>query len=131
MDRGVAREKIMRVIFQMDAHGTFDYRNLEIIEEDKKILKNKRALKIFDLIKEHHNDIDKQIKKYSTGWSFDRISRTDLAILRTAVCEILYVEEIPKPVSINEAVEIAKKYGNDKSYSFINAVLREVGDNIE
>lgn len=131
MDRGEAREKIMHVIFQMDVHGTFDYRNLEIIDEDKKILKNKVALNIFDLINKNHNNIDEQIIKNSTGWSIDRISKTDLAILRTAICEILYVEEIPKAVSINEAVEIAKKYGNDKSYSFINAVLRKVGDNFE
>ena len=101
MEKKILREKIMRVIFQMEAHGIFDYEKLDIIEEDKKIINNKRAIEIFKLI------------------------------LRTAVAEMIYVKEIPIAVSINEAVDIAKKYGNERSFAFINAILRKIGEDIE
>lgn len=130
MEYKIAREKIMRVVFQMDAHNTFDYKQLHIIKEDEKILKNKRAIKAFELINEHINEIDYTIKCNTSRWSIDRISKTELAILRTAVCEMLYMDDIPIPVSINEAVDIAKKYGNERSYAFVNAVLRKIGDKI-
>lgn len=131
MEYKIAREKIMRVVFQMDAHNTFDYQKLYIIKEDEKILKNNRAIKIFNLLNEHIEDIDRVIRENTSGWSINRISKTELAILRTAVSEMLYMDDIPIAVSINEAVEIAKKYGNEKSYAFVNAVLRKIGDGIE
>lgn len=131
MEYKVAREKIMRVVFQMDAHNTFDYRKLYIIKEDEKILKNNRAIRVFNSLSEHIDEIDRLIEDNTSGWSIDRISKTELAILRTAVTEMLYMEDIPIAVSINEAVEIAKKYGNERSYAFVNAVLRKIGDGIE
>lgn len=131
MEYKVAREKIMRVVFQMDAHNTFDYRKLYIIKEDQKILKNNRAIRVFNSLSEHIDEIDRLIEDNTSGWSIDRISKTELAILRTAVTEMLYMEDIPIAVSINEAVEIAKKYGNERSYAFVNAVLRKIGDGIE
>lgn len=130
MEYKVAREKIMRVVFQMDAHNEFDYRKIHIITEDEKILKNKRAIKILDLIKDNISEIDSIIEKETSGWSLNRISKTELAILRTAICEMQYMDEIPIAVSVNEAVEIAKKYGNERSDAFVNAVLRKVGDDI-
>ena len=63
-------------------------------------------------------------------WSIDRIAKTDLAILRTAVAEMLYVDSIPVSVSINEAVNLAKKYGDDRSYAFINSVLGKISRSI-
>ena len=131
MEKKILREKIMRVIFQMEAHGIFDYEKLDIIEEDKKITNNKRAIEIFQLIKDHHLDIDIIIEEHTSGWTINRISKTDLAILRTAVAEMIYVKEIPIAVSINEAVDIAKKYGNERSFAFINAILRKIGEDIE
>lgn len=131
MEYKVAREKIMRIVFQMDAHNTFDYRKLYIIKEDEKILKNNRAIRVFNSLSEHIDEIDRLIEDNTSGWSIDRISKTELAILRTAVTEMLYMEDIPIAVSINEAVEIAKKYGNERSYAFVNAVLRKIGDGIE
>ncbi len=67
--------------------------------------------------------IDIYIEKYAKEWTVDRMSKVDLAILRLAMFEILYREDIPYSVSINEAVELAKKYSSEKSSSFINGIL--------
>jgi len=68
-------------------------------------------------------EIDRQISENTIGWTFDRISRIDLAILRVAVYEILYRDDVPAVVAINEAIETAKKYSSEKSGTFINGVL--------
>lgn len=69
------------------------------------------------------DEIDKKISDVSKGWTIDRIGKVELAILRLAVYEILYDEGIPTSVSINEAVELAKKFGPQDSYSFVNGIL--------
>ena len=69
------------------------------------------------------DEIDERISKVSKGWAIDRIGKVELAILRLAVYEIIYDDSIPASVSINEAVEIAKKYGPEDSYAFVNGIL--------
>lgn len=71
----------------------------------------------------HTAELDEKIKLFLKGWTMDRIGKADLAILRLAIFEILYREDIPYKVSINEAVELAKKYCDDTSPSFINGLL--------
>lgn len=70
--------------------------------------------------------IDKIIQKYSSAWDLDRIASTDRNILRLAIYEILFCEDIPDSVSINEAVDMAKKYCDEKSYKYINGLLGSV-----
>lgn len=121
-----AREKTMQLVFQMDANNDFNYENLSIISEDRNVLKSGQALRVLKAIKEHISDIDETIRSHMDKWKIDRIGKADLAILRVAVAEILYVEEVPQAVSINEAVELSKKYGDAKSSSFVNAVLGKI-----
>jgi N utilization substance protein B len=71
--------------------------------------------------------IDQEISSNTRKWSFSRLNKIDIAILRLAVYEILFMEDIQKSVSVNEAVELAKAYGSDESFSFINGLLRKVG----
>ena len=66
------------------------------------------------------------IKKYSTGWDFDRLVKMDKDILRIAISELVYIKEAPMKVIVDEAVELAKKYSTDDSSSFINGVLAKV-----
>ena len=68
-------------------------------------------------------EIDEKIASVSKGWTLDRIGRVELAILRLATYEILFDDDVPASVAINEAVELAKKYGSEESYSFINGIL--------
>lgn len=71
----------------------------------------------------HGYELDSDIERYAVGWKFSRIPRVAAAIMRVAMYEILYMPEIPNGAAINEAVEIAKKYEDDKMVSFINGVL--------
>ena len=68
-------------------------------------------------------EIDEHISKNLSGWELDRINKVDLAIIRLAAYEMLFDESIPPGVSINEAVELAKAYGTDESYQFVNGIL--------
>ena len=68
------------------------------------------------------------IEEVSEGWKIKRMGRVDLSIMRLAVYEMKYDEDIPVRVAINEAVEIAKKYGQDNSPSFVNGILAKVAD---
>ena len=77
-------------------------------------------------ISEHEKEIDDMILAKLKNWSIERIIKIDLAILRLAVYEIAFTEGIPPKVAVNEAVELAKKYGNDASSNFVNGVLREI-----
>ena len=80
----------------------------------------------FKLINEATGKIDPIIEKNSVGWSISRFGKTDLAIMRLAIYEIKFDDDIPAKVAINEAVELAKRYGGSQSASFINGVLAKV-----
>lgn len=75
---------------------------------------------------EHRNALDEQIKKYAKNWELHRIAAVDRNILRLAIYEMLYREDIPPVVSINEAVDIAKKFSTEDSGKFVNGVLDKV-----
>ena len=72
--------------------------------------------------------IDAKIGEFAEGWSVERFSKVDLAIMRLAVYEIMFVADIPKSVSINEAVELAKEFSTDESPMFINGILGKIDD---
>lgn len=74
----------------------------------------------------HLGEIDAKISQYATNWSIDRIAKVDLAILRLAIFELCYREDIPPIVSINEAVDLAKTYSSSESRRFVNGVLDRV-----
>ena len=77
-------------------------------------------------VKENLEEIDKIILSKLKNWSLDRIAKIDLAILRLAIYEIKYLDDIPEKVSANEAVELAKIYGNNDSKNFVNGVIAAV-----
>ncbi len=103
----------------------FDWFGKEIPEEAETFAKT--------LIKgtiENLEKIDSLIKSYSQNWSFDRISPVDKSILRFSIYSLIYLnKEIPPTVTINEAVELAKKYGSEKSYKFVNGLLDKIYKN--
>ena len=75
------------------------------------------------LVFEHKQELDAAIETYAKGWSLKRISKISLAIMRCALCEIQYMDDVPERVAINEAVNVAKKYEEPETVSFINGVL--------
>ena len=80
------------------------------------------AYKLFEV----QGEIDTVLAKASVGWPLSRLGKSELSIMRVAAYEILYDEEVPAKVAINEAVELAKTYGNDSAPSFINGVLAKL-----
>lgn len=127
MTRRELRENMFMMLFRIEFHqagemteqlSLFEEELENIKEEDKKYLTGK-----VDAILSHLESIDAEINDKSVGWKTSRMAKVDLAILRLAVYEIRYEEDIPEKVSINEAVELAKKYGTDDSSSFVNGVL--------
>jgi N utilization substance protein B len=125
------REKTMQLVYQMDITGDFDVADLSIVDENVKAAGKKQAAETLAAVQDHHEEIDAVISKNLDKWSIERIAKTDLAILRTAVAEMLYVDSIPERVSINEAVNLAKKYGDERSYAFINSVLGKISRSSE
>lgn len=79
---------------------------------------------------EHREAIDAQITEKSKNWTITRMAKVDLSILRLAVYELLYRDDIPKNVTINEAIEVAKKFGTEESPAFINGILDEIASAI-
>lgn len=78
-------------------------------------------------VKDHTEEIDEFVSRYSKDWMIDRIARVDLSILRVAIYEMLYrKEDVPTGAAINEAVELAKRYGGERSYAFVNGILGSV-----
>lgn len=130
MTREEIREQTMQILFQMDIANQFDYKQLTPIEENIKILHKPQAVATLEAIRQHISDIDETISNNIDNWTIDRVAKTDLAILRNAVCEMKYIDSIPNSVSINEAVNLGKKYGDEKSYAFINSVLSKINKSI-
>ncbi len=123
LTRSEAREQTFMLLFSK----SFDDELLEVtIEENGEIFEGGvcgYAQAVVTAIEDRKAEIDEIIVKYlKKGWTISRISRTSLAILRLAVYEILYVDSVPTSVSINEAVELAKKYTIDES-KFVNGIL--------
>ncbi|MBQ3291734.1 MAG: transcription antitermination factor NusB [Mogibacterium sp.] len=126
MDRELIREKTMQLIYQMDINNEFDFSKMIPVEENLKIMNKVQALSTLEAIRDHISEIDEMIRQNLDKWSFDRVAKTDLAILRNAVAEMMFVDSIPVKVSINETVKLSKKYGEAKSYAFVNSVLSKV-----
>ena len=89
------------------------------------------AAELAEKVYENLEEIDAVIASNSRGWKLERLSRVALAILRLAICEIKFYDDIPVSVSINEAVELTKIYGTDDSPGFVNGVLGRVAAKIE
>jgi N utilization substance protein B len=125
MGRKKTREALMQLIYQMDLNKNFSkeevinfLNNFDINENEADYLQES-AYGVIDNLE----NINKLIEKYTQGWTLDRLPKVDLSILRIAFYEIIYREDIPVEVSINEAIEIAKKYSTPDAFKYINGVL--------
>ncbi|MEN9715541.1 MAG: hypothetical protein RJA35_1008 [Actinomycetota bacterium] len=129
--RSKARKRAVDAIFQSDLRkedpGVLlgaTYRQVEDRQNQDEIFNY--AQLIVDGVVDHHDEIDDLIETYANDWTIDRMPALDRAILRCALWEILYNEEVPAGVAIDEAVEIAKEYSTDESSGFINGVLSKI-----
>ena len=130
MTRREIREHLFKMLYRKDFHESselseqigFYMEDIENTKESDIAYLNER----FHQVVERLPLIDEIISEASSGWKLNRMGKVDLAILRLAVFEIKFDDDIPDKVAINEAVEIAKSYGTDTSGSFINGVLAKI-----
>lgn len=128
------REKLFLMLFQHEFHDTAEYRDQIALynetyeaEETAAAEVSNEALteRLFQIV-EKLGTIDAELNAAISGWKLNRIGKVDITILRLAAYEMKYDDSIPAKVSVNEAVELAKKYGGDSSPSFINGVLAKM-----
>lgn len=137
MDRTQIREQAFKLIYSLEIQKTDKLKEaIDLFIEANEITSQKAIDYIEDAIlgiEDNKKEIDSKIKQnLKQEWKIERISKIDLSILRLAIYEILY-KEVPFKVAINEAVELAKKYGEDASKKFVNGILASVvkDNNIE
>jgi transcription antitermination factor NusB len=127
-NRRLARESALEVLYRLDLVGDEPEHTIaEILlrknpsEEAETYLR-----RLVDAALGHQQEIDTALRKHLMRWRLERLTVLDRAVLRLAAAEILYFDDVPPKVSINEAVEIAKKYGDDEAGKFVNGVLDSV-----
>ena len=139
MTRVTARQIAVQMLFSMEANSASAEDTLALFfsKEHYDSLKDEAELfqetpdeeqtayirNVLQNAEAHLQEIDAVISRYASGWKLNRISRSTLAILRCAICEILYMDEIPNSAAVNEAVELGKTYDSPQSAAFINGVL--------
>ena len=132
MKRTEAREHIFKMVFGLEFNTADEMpQQLEMYfdqleeakEKDREYIQKKAQA-----VAERKEEIDKLINEHTTGWKTTRMNKVDLTILRLAVCEMKWDDDVPVSVAINEAVELAKRFGGDESPSFINGVLARIAD---
>jgi transcription antitermination factor NusB len=129
--RTKAREYVLQMLYQVDITGSSWQEILKSFWENSNLQENSEELKDFSeqLLKgvsEHIGEIDKKISKYAANWQLDRMAFVDRNIMRLGCFELLFRQDIPPKVAINEAVELAKKYSGSESGKFVNAILDQI-----
>lgn len=129
MDRSTRREEAFKLLYSLEIQKEIGEDSISLFIENSEIEDKKAIAYIEDIIKgiqANQEEIDEKIaKNLKKDWKIERISKIDLSLLRLAIYEINY-KEVPFKVVINEVVELAKKYGEEQSSSFINGVLANI-----
>ena len=127
MSRRSARDTAFRLFYEYSICGAFNPATIDVMRDCFEKGMNDNAWQyvtgIVDKYQTHSQRIDGLIQNNAKGWNISHMSKVDLSILRLGVCEIEYCEDIQTRITINECVELAKKYSSDKASGFINGVL--------
>ncbi len=131
MGRHEQREQIFRLLFQVEFHASEDMpRQMRLFVEDSREIRTQQEADLIEArcqaVRDKITEIDKLIDDNTEGWKTNRMGKVELAVLRLAVYEICYDDDIPASVAIDEAVEIAKTYGQENAGGFVNAILGKI-----
>lgn len=127
MTRNEARENMMKIMYEMDAAGAMDRETADRLCEERLSGNHiERGRALLGKIIENMDYIDEEINRNSRLWKTGRMPKVDLAIMRLAVGEIKYCDDIPDAVAVSEAISIAEKYSTGQSSKFIHGVLGAV-----
>ncbi len=127
-NRHKAREFTLQLLFALDFNPQKIEKTTEMFWNDLSVPSEVRSFsdELVNGVHSKRDKIDDILAKYSENWTIDRMTGVDRNILRMAIFELLYKPEIPKNVTINEAVEIGKKFGSDDSGAFVNGILDRI-----
>ncbi|HKE62132.1 MAG TPA: transcription antitermination factor NusB [Nitrospira sp.] len=125
--RHQSRERALQILFQYDIHGKPGV----WLEEFWKQCKSADEVKVFTErlvagVLEHKRELDTLIGKYATNWKISRMQVVDRNILRLGAYELLWLDDVPAKVTVNEAIELAKDFGDDEAAKFVNGILDKV-----
>ena len=131
MGRHEQREQVFRLVFQVEFHRPEEMpRQMRLFVEDNEVVDSQKAADEIESrcqsIREKIPEIDKLIDDNTERWDTTRMGKVELAVLRLAVYEMCYDDDIPVGVAIDEAVEFAKNYGQENSGGFVNAILAKI-----
>jgi N utilization substance protein B len=134
LSRRVSRELAMKLLYQFQVRNDDINEQIELFLSETEPLEGSEKEYFLDVVHgatEKKEEIDGLIENHAKGWSLERMPKVDLAIMRLAIYELRFRKDIPWNVSINEAVELAKKYGGDQSKTFINGVLGKIAASLQ
>ena len=135
MKRKRSREIAMELLFSMEISKNSYEQTIESFienyEMDLKTIDLEYIKKVMKSVTDYKEEIDEIIKNSLINWTIDRVSKVNLIIVRLAIAEMLYIDDVPEVVAINEAIELTKKYSDDKSVSFVNGALDKAFKNIK
>jgi len=133
MGRRASREMAMKLLYQMEIQKEDREAQKELFFKENPLSENDKAYvnDVIDGVFANLDYISELIEKNSKGWKINRISKIDLSIMRLSIYEICFRNDIPYSVSVNEAVELAKKYSGEDAGSFINGILSKISDKKE
>lgn len=134
MTRNKLRESIMKLIYQADIHNDYVYSffmDAYALMEDTTPVNDQYFTTTVKAFIDYKTVVDQEISENLKKWDIDRIGKVELAIMRLAVTEMKYVEDIPMKVSINEAIELAKVFADDQAPKYINGVLASILKKVE
>lgn len=129
--RREARETVLQVLYAYEYSQDPIGKIVEDVCEPFTDLTMAFIKKLVTCAVEHREVVDELIKSRTQNWDFERIAIIDRLLLRIAICEFLHFEDIPPKVSINEVIEISKRYSTDKSSKFVNGILDSVYDDLK
>lgn len=132
-NRRRSRELAMQALYQMEMNQDHSKEAVELFCKHFGVTENVKPffLRLVEGVMKVQHEIDPLIKSFSENWKISRMSRADRNIMRIAVYELLYCDDIPSKVSINEAIDIGKKFGTEDSGPFINGILDSIRISLE
>lgn len=125
--RHLAREKALQMLFQIDVgHNSLETARKTLDEADSSTVDKEFAWQLVEGTFKNIDQIDGYIKRFSSQWDLDRLANVDKNAMRLAIYEMKYLTDIPGSVSINEAIELVKIFGNEESGKFVNGILDSI-----
>ena len=132
LTRREAREKVIELLFETEFRTDEDVKEVFAVSvENREIPENDYVAKAYFGVQENKEQIDAIIGECSIGWKTDRLTRLSRSVLRLAVYEMMFIDDVPSSVAINEAIELTKRFDDPKAKAFVNGVLNAVKDKLE